>query len=98
MLVMNGQQSGDAPVHQIPSGLSTVTRSGKRSTSSSRQMREHPPQEAPRAIISVRVADGDLPVNPHEPRYCYCNQVSYGTVSASATISTFLNTHNHMIR
>ena len=22
----------------------------------------------------------ELPVDPHEPRYCYCNQVSYGEV------------------
>jgi len=29
-----------------------------------------------------QVGRADMPVDPHEPRYCYCNQVSYGEMIA----------------
>jgi hypothetical protein len=34
----------------------------------------------------------DMPIDPHEPRYCYCNQVSWGEVrcKTSKLLETFL--------
>ena len=33
--------------------------------------------------ISLTTAAPVMPVDPNEPKYCYCNQVSYGEVRAS---------------
>ncbi|KAI0928185.1 hypothetical protein AcW1_005508 [Taiwanofungus camphoratus] len=32
-------------------------------------------------LASVALNAGDIPIDPNEPRYCYCNQVSFGEVS-----------------
>jgi hypothetical protein len=37
----------------------------------------HPPT---RDLASSTAPHQELPSDPHEPRYCYCNQVSYGEV------------------
>ena len=34
---------------------------------------------------SMTVLTGDMPIDPNEPRYCYCGQVSWGEVSALST-------------
>ncbi|THH10857.1 hypothetical protein EW145_g1065 [Phellinidium pouzarii] len=31
---------------------------------------------------STALSSGDMPIDPHEPRYCYCNQVSWGEMIA----------------
>ena len=77
---LNGQQSGDSTVNQDPAGLPFATRSSQRNVASSRQARDQSRQESLLANLPIGVVDGDLPVNPHEPRYCYCNQVSFGMV------------------
>ncbi|CCM06380.1 uncharacterized protein FIBRA_08639 [Fibroporia radiculosa] len=33
-------------------------------------------------LASVALNGGDMPIDPNEPRYCYCNQVSYGEMIA----------------
>jgi len=33
-------------------------------------------------LASVTLQAGDMPVDPNEPRYCYCNQVSFGVMIA----------------
>lgn len=32
------------------------------------------------SALSLVLSSGDMPIDPHEPRYCYCNQVSWGEV------------------
>lgn len=32
--------------------------------------------------VPTSAAPGDMPIDPNEPRYCYCNQVSFGDMVA----------------
>lgn len=40
------------------------------------------------AIVPSGSKDSDMPVDPNEPLYCYCNQVSFGFVSIPSTSPT----------
>lgn len=44
--------------------------------------------------------DLDLPVDPNEPTYCFCNQVSYGEMVAcdNPNVRTQLSLTNHLLK
>lgn len=35
------------------------------------------------SVPSIMLSTADMPIHPHEPLYCYCNQVSWGEVLGS---------------
>jgi hypothetical protein len=37
-------------------------------------------EEAARGLVP------DMPIDPNEPKYCYCDRVSFGDVSAAAVL------------
>lgn len=43
-------------------------------------------------MIIYSVIPADMPIDPNEPLYCYCQQVSYGEMVAcdNTDVSTFL--------
>lgn len=44
-------------------------------------------REAPATGPPIPLASADMPIDPHELRYCYCNQVSWGTVRARCFVT-----------
>ena len=64
------------------SGSRPAPRSRRSRKQNPRDERKHimPGQPAARTHAVPTAAHHEMPVNPLEPRYCYCNQVSYGEV------------------
>jgi inhibitor of growth protein 4 len=56
-------------------------RSRKKKPTRQREKKPEPPTSASEQIVGGLPSNiVHIPVNPHEPRYCYCNEVSYGEV------------------
>jgi hypothetical protein len=53
---------------------------GREKKKSKKRDRKKQKPAVPEENGASTVARTDMPVDPNEPRYCYCNQVSYGEV------------------
>lgn len=70
----------EVPDERTQGGFETALAGGR-----GRKKKRLPPNLRLRLTVapstSIVLANGDMPIDPHEPRYCYCNQVSWGEVS-----------------
>jgi hypothetical protein len=72
--------------------ITTVIRRGKKHKKKRKSSNTSVPQENILTVTlpplsSIVLPAGDMPVDPHEPRYCYCNQVSFGEVCFLSILS-----------
>lgn len=79
--------------------------SGRKNKSHKKKKSDTPPADAEAVTIAGEVDGRDqiapprppvmnMAVDPHEPRYCYCHQVSYGDVSDDAIVADLLFTYS----